>query len=90
MQKSLLGNNYLFNYVFSEMDLGVMQPFNGFRYFLCLTDVYSSKIWCVALRKKSGPVVGRALQHLFNQIKSPISLIQADQGKQLFNLLQKF
>jgi hypothetical protein len=65
---------------FLEMDLGFMAPFNGFRYFFCLVDVFSWHIWCVALKKKSGPVVGRALEATFDSIKSPITKIQADSG----------
>jgi hypothetical protein len=63
-----------------EMDLGFMASFNMFRYFLCLVDVFSWHIWCVALRKKSGPIVGRALEKLFDEIKGPITKIQADSG----------
>lgn len=63
-----------------EMDLGFMAMFNGFRYFLCLVDVFSWHIWAVALKKKSGPVVGKALEAIFESIKSPITKIQADSG----------
>lgn len=63
-----------------EMDLGVMAPFNSFRYFLCLVDVFSWHIWCEPLRKKNGPTVGKALEKLFEEIKSPITKIQADSG----------
>ena len=63
-----------------EIDLGFMAMFNKFRYFLCLVDVFSWHIWAVALRKKSGPIVGRALEAIFNSIKSPITKIQADSG----------
>lgn len=63
-----------------EMDLGFMAPFNKFRYFLCLVDVFSWHIWTVALRKKSGPIVGKALAATFDSIKSPITKIQADSG----------
>lgn len=63
-----------------EIDLGFMAPFNKFRYFLCLVDVFSWHIWAVALRKKSGPVVGKALEATFDSIKSPITKIQADSG----------
>jgi len=63
-----------------EIDLGFMPVFNLFRYFLCLVDVFSWHIWCVALRKKSGPVVGKALEKIFDEIKSPITKIQADSG----------
>jgi hypothetical protein len=63
-----------------EIDLGFMPMFNMFRYFLCLVDVFSWHIWCVALRKKNGPVVGKALEKCFDEIKSPITKIQADSG----------
>ena len=63
-----------------EMDLGVMAPFNAFRYFLCIVDVFSWHIWCEPLRKKNGPTVGKALEKLFEEINSPITKLQADSG----------
>ena len=63
-----------------EIDLGFMPVFNLFRYFLCLVDVFSWHIWCVALKKKNGPTVGKALEKVFNEINSPITKIQADSG----------
>lgn len=63
-----------------EIDLGFMPTFNLFRYFLCLVDVFSWHIWCVALKKKNGPVVGKALEKVFDEINSPITKIQADSG----------
>jgi len=64
----------------SEIDLGFMPNFMGFRYFLCAVDAYSNKIWAIALKKKNGPVVGRALESIIKEVASPISLIQADSG----------
>ena len=63
-----------------EIDLGFMAPFNMFRYFLCLVDVFSWHIWCVAMRKKNGPTVGKALEKVFDEIGAPITKIQADSG----------
>ena len=63
-----------------EIDLGFMPIFNLFRYFLCLVDVFSWHIWCVALRRKDGPLVGKALEKVFDEINSPITKIQADSG----------
>lgn len=65
-----------------ETDLGVMHPFNKFRYFLCLVDVFSWHIWCVAMRKKNGPTVAKAFEQLFDEIKSPITKLQADSGSE--------
>jgi hypothetical protein len=62
------------------MDLGFMATFNKFRYFLCLVDVFSWHVWATALRTKSGPTVGKALELIFDEIKSPIAKIQADSG----------
>ena len=57
-----------------------MPNYMGFRYFLCAVDAYSNKIWAIALKKKNGPVVGRALESIIKEVASPISLIQADSG----------
>lgn len=64
------------------MDLGVMAPFNKFQYFLVMVDVFSWHLWAVALRRKSAPVVAKALEFIFDQIKSPITKIQADSGSE--------
>ena len=79
-------------YFFSEIDLGFMRNYIGFRYILVAIDVYSEKIWAIALKKKSGPIVGRALEKIIISIDSPISCIQSDQGKilQMFAFLYSF
>jgi hypothetical protein len=38
------------------------------------------------LKKKNGPIVGRALEQIINSISSPISVIQSDMGKLLINI----
>jgi len=72
-------------YFITVIDLGVMKPFNKFRYFLCLVDVYSWHLYAIALRTKSAKVVGRAFEHLFNEIQSPITKIQTDSGILKYN-----
>ena len=62
------------------MDLAFMPNYMNFRYILIVIDVYSEKIFAVALKKKNGPVVGRALQTIIDSVKSPISCLQSDQG----------
>jgi hypothetical protein len=79
-------------YFFPEIDLGFMRNYMGFQYILVAIDVYSEKIWAIALKKKSGPIVGRALEKIIISIDSPISCIQSDQGKilQMFAFLYSF
>jgi hypothetical protein len=68
------------------MDLGFMPSYLGFKYFLVVIDAYTEKLWAVALKKKNGPIVGRALEQIINSISSPISVIQSDMGKLLINI----
>ena len=67
-----------------ECDLGFMPNYLNFRYFLLMIDCFSEKIFAIALRKKNATVVGRALQIIIDQINSPISCIQSDQGNYTF------
>ena len=68
------------------MDLGFMPSYLGFKYFLVVIDAYTEKLWAVELKKKNGPIVGRALEQIINSISSPISVIQSDMGKLLINI----
>jgi hypothetical protein len=65
-----------------EADLAEMKMFNKFRYFLLLVDVFSWKIFCVALRKKNAPTVQKAFDQIFKLFGSPITEIQTDQGSE--------
>ena len=62
------------------MDLAFMPNFMGWRYILIVIDVYSEKIFAIALKKKNGPLVGKALQTIIDSVKSPITCLQSDQG----------
>jgi hypothetical protein len=65
-----------------EADLAEMKMFNKFRYFLLVVDVFSWKIFCVALRKKNAPIVQKAFLQIFEQFGSPITELQTDQGSE--------
>jgi hypothetical protein len=65
-----------------EADLAEMKMYNKFRYFLCVVDVFSWKIFCVSLRQKKAVIVQKAFDIIFKDFGSPITEIQTDQGSE--------
>jgi hypothetical protein len=65
-----------------EADLAEMKMYNKFRYFLCVVDVFSWKIFCIALRQKKALTVQKAFDIIFKEFGSPITEIQTDQGSE--------
>jgi hypothetical protein len=65
-----------------EADLAEMKMYNKFRYFLCIVDVFSWKIFCIPLRRKTAPIVQTAFEKVFSIFGSPITEIQTDQGSE--------
>lgn len=55
---------------------------DGFKYFLLLTDVFSSKIWCEPLKNKDTQTVRKAFQKIFDEIKFVPTEIQTDFGSE--------
>jgi hypothetical protein len=65
-----------------EADLAEMAMYNKYKYFLCVVDVFSWKLFCVPLRRKSAPIVQKAFESVFKDFGSPITEIQTDQGSE--------
>jgi hypothetical protein len=59
-----------------------MKMYNKYRYFLCVVDVFSWKIFCISLRRKTAPIVQAAFEKVFSAFGSPITEIQTDQGSE--------
>jgi len=51
---------------------------SGFKYFLLLVDVFSSKVFTVPLKTREAPEVIEALKIIIKKFKSQIYEIQAD------------
>jgi hypothetical protein len=64
-----------------QADLAFMFPYEDYRYFLLLTDCYSSKLFVVPLKTKDSQQVSLALQKIFDEFKAKIYELQTDKGK---------
>src|SRR5271163_4918561 len=67
-----------------QTDLSDLQAFvdknDGYRYILCVIDVFSRKAWANGIRSKRAPDVQEAFQDIFRRaLAYPLSL-QSDQG----------
>lgn len=63
-----------------QADLAEMAPFNKFRYFLLLVDLFSRHLYVEPLRRKTGPIVKKAFEKIFEEMKSPIIKLETDQA----------
>jgi hypothetical protein len=75
-----------------QADLAEMYVKNGYRYFLLVTDVFSSKIWTCPLKRKDTGTVKKAFEGLFKhlgatpetlelELPSVPTQLSTDQGK---------
>jgi hypothetical protein len=65
-----------------QADLGEMLPFNKFRYFLLLVDLFSRHMYVEPLRRKTTQAVRAAFERIFEELKSPIVKLETDQGSE--------
>lgn len=81
-----------------QVDLVEMQQYSkvnqGYRYILCVIDIFSRYAYARPLKTKTGIEVAEALQSVFNEAQVTPNFIQADQGLEFYNqhvqkLLQK-
>lgn len=56
----------------------------GFNYILTIIDVLSKYAWVVPLKNKTGPVLVKAFEHIFEQGRKPLKL-QTDKGAEFLN-----
>ena len=68
-----------------QADLGEMLPFNKFRYFLLLVDLFSRHMYVEPLRRKTTQVVRAAFENIFKELKSPIVKLETDQGTEFIS-----
>jgi|LakMenE01Jun11ns_1017448.scaffolds.fasta_scaffold9657588_1 hypothetical protein len=73
-----------------QADLGEMLPFNKFRYFLLLVDLFSRHLYVEPLRRKTTQVVRAAFEKIFEQFKSPIVKLETDQGSEFISQAKWF
>ena len=65
-----------------QADLGEMMPFNKFRYFLLLVDLFSRHLYVEPLRRKTTKAVRAAFEKIFEEFKSPIVKLESDSGSE--------
>ena len=69
-----------------QADLAEMQPYanqnDGYRYILCVIDVFSRKAWAQGIKSKRAPDVQAAFDVIFNDVNIIPVAIQTDQGSE--------
>ena len=72
-----------------QADLVEMQPYSrinqGYRYILCVIDVFSRYAYVRPIKSKSGPDVAEALEDIFRDTQNTPKYLQTDQGKEFYN-----
>ena len=72
-----------------QMDLAVFSQFakhnKGYRYVLIIIDIFSKKVYCTALKSKSGPEVSQAIEEYFISINETPTHCQTDKGTEFLN-----
>lgn len=61
-----------------QMDLAEMFTYNSYKYFLIITDCFSSKIWAQKLKTKQAVTVCNALKQIINQFSFKVQEIESD------------
>ena len=71
------------------MDLASMESYvgdnDGFKYFLCVIDVFSKFAWCVPLKNKTGPTILKEVKEIVDKSKRKPHKIWVDQGGEFYN-----
>ncbi|KAK6166515.1 hypothetical protein SNE40_023182 [Patella caerulea] len=66
-------------------DLSSLASFNdGYKFLLCIIDVFSKYAWVVPLKNKTGPTLLKAFQSVLSQKRIPLRL-QTDKGTEFLN-----
>jgi len=72
-----------------QADLAFMFPYNGFKYFLLVTDCYSSKVFVEPLKSKESKEVSSAFKKILDEFKAKVYEIQTDSGTEFKGFSQK-
>ena len=67
-------------------DMQLISKFNkGFRFLLCVIDIFSKYAWVVSLTDKKGVTITNALQKILNDSARKPKKIWVDQGSDFYN-----
>ena len=76
--------NYIWSADLAEMQL--ISKFNkGFRFLLCVIDIYSKYSWVVLLKDKKGVIIVNAFQKILKQSSRKPHKIWVDKGSEFYN-----
>src|SRR5690606_28357927 len=71
------------------MDLASMESFTdynkGYKYILCIIDVFSKYAWCVPLKNKTGSSILKAVKDVVAESGRIPEKIWVDQGSEFYN-----
>ena len=57
----------------------------GNRYILVVLDIFSRFAFCEPLKNKTGPVVAKAFENIFNRSKRHPAMLFVDEGTEFYN-----
>ena len=64
----------------------LISKFNkGFRFLLCVIDIFSKYSWFVLLKDKKGAIITNAFQSMFKDSNRKPNKISADKGSEFYN-----
>lgn len=61
-----------------QMDLGELFAYNSYKFFLIVTDCFSSRVWTRNLKTKHAAVVCEALKNIIEEVHFNIQEIESD------------
>ena len=71
-------------------DMQLISKFNkGFRFLLCVIDIYSKYAWVVPLKDKKGVSIVNAFQSILNKSNRKLNKIWVDKGSEFYNRSMK-
>ena len=64
----------------------LISKFNkGFRFFLCVIDIYSKYVWVIPLKEKKGATITNAFQKILNECNRKPNKLLLDKIIELYN-----
>ena len=57
----------------------------GFRFFLCVIDIYSKYVWVIPLKEKKGVTITNAFQKILNECNRKPNKLLLDKIIELYN-----
>ena len=71
-------------------DMQLISKFNkGFRFLLCVIDIYSKYAWFIPLKDKKGITITNAFQKILDESNRKPNKIWVDKGREFYNISMK-